>query len=84
MDCYTSFAAKASKYKNPINDVGVSQVYGLDDPRELEGSLVFVQEHSMTPADLIAQLKTAEQAVFKPLYAGAAAKKLYRMYEFRR
>lgn len=26
MDCYTEFAAKASRYKNPINDVGVTRV----------------------------------------------------------
>lgn len=83
MDCYTSFAARASRYKNPIKDVGVTQVYGLDDPRELEDSLEFVQEHSMTPDDLIRQLRPMEQTVFQTLYAGAAAKKLYRMYEFR-
>ena len=38
MDIYTEFAAKVSKYKNPINDVGVTLVYGLDEPRELESS----------------------------------------------
>ncbi len=32
MDVYTVFGAKASKYKNPINDVGVTEVYGMDDP----------------------------------------------------
>lgn len=32
---YTEFAAKASKYKNPINEVGVSKVYGLDQPKVL-------------------------------------------------
>ena len=26
MDVYTEFGAKASKYKNPINDVGVTKV----------------------------------------------------------
>lgn len=30
MDCYTEKAAKVSKYKNPINDVGVMIVYGYD------------------------------------------------------
>ena len=33
VDCYTSFGAKMSKYKNPINDVGVTLVYGIDDPK---------------------------------------------------
>ena len=79
MDCYTEFAAKASKYKNPINDVGVTQVYGLDDPNSLPG---YLREHSMTPSDLIEQLQGMERKVFQSLYAGSAARKLYRLYEF--
>lgn len=80
MDCYTEFAAKASKYKNPINDVGVTQVYGLDDPNSLPG---FLREHEMTPADLIDQLQGMEKRIFRSLYAGGVAKKMYRLYEFR-
>lgn len=34
VDCYTSFAAKMSKLRNPINDVGVANVYGIKDPKE--------------------------------------------------
>jgi guanylate kinase len=30
MDVYTEFGAKATKYKNPINDVGVTEVHGVD------------------------------------------------------
>ena len=83
MDCYTEFAARASKYKNPINDVGVTEVYGLDDPIALEKSgLQFVSEWNMTPDDLIDQLKGMEKTIFRKLYAGNMAKKLYRMYEF--
>lgn len=85
MDCYTDFAARASKFKNPINEVGVTEVYGLDDPNLLEESgLSFVCEHAMTPVDLIDQLEGLEKKIFRKLYAGAAAKKLYRMYEFRK
>ena len=79
MDCYTEFAAKASKYKNPINDVGVTQVYGLDDPNILPG---FKQEHEMTPQDLIGQLQGMEKTIFRKLYAGKMARKMYRLYEF--
>lgn len=84
VDCYTPFAAKASKYKNPINDVGVSRVWGLDDPANLTGTtgLSFVSEHTMTPEDLIAQLKPMEQAIFRKLYAGTMAQKLYKLYEY--
>lgn len=79
MDCYTEFAAKASKYKNPINDVGVTQVYGLDDPRILPG---FLREHEMTPEDLICQLQGVERWIFRKLYAGKIAGKMYRLYEY--
>ena len=82
MDCYTEFAAKASKYKNPINDVGVHRVYGLDDPESLQ-VLPFLQERDMTPEDLIAQLPRQDQWLFRKLYAGKFARKLYRLYEYR-
>ena len=84
MDCYTTLAAKASKYKNPINDVGVTAVYGIDDPEVLtvETGLSLVKEHNLTPEDLIGQLRSGEQKIFRTLYAGSFAKKLYRMYEF--
>lgn len=85
MDCYTEFAAKASKYKNPINEVGVTQVYGLDEPKALECSgLSFLREHDMTPDDLINQLQGMEKQIFHKLYAGGIAKKMYRMYEYRK
>lgn len=83
MDCYTTFGAKASKYKNPINTVGVSQTFGVDDPAALaqETGLCFVREHEMTPEDLIAELKGMEQKLFRKLFAGGFAGKLYRMYQ---
>lgn len=83
MDCYTVFGAKASKYKNPVNEVGVTTLYGIDDPKELEASgLYFRKEHSMTPEDLIGQLQGFEQRFFRKLFAGSFAKKIYRLYEF--
>lgn len=80
MDAYSTFAARASKYKNPINTVGVTQVWGLDEPGQLP--LTFVAEHAMTPTEMIAQLKGWEQGIFKKLYAGRFAQRLYRLYEF--
>lgn len=86
MDCYTEFAAKASKYKNPINDVGVTQTYGIDDPTALaEGTkLRFKAEHNMTPDKLINELQGMEKSIFKKVFAGSFAKKMYRIYEFER
>lgn len=83
MDCYTEFAARASKVKNPINDVGVTEVFGLDDPKMPERSgLRFVREHEMTPKDLVDELQGLEKKVFKVLFAGSIAKKMYRLYEY--
>lgn len=83
MDCYTEFAAKASKVKNPIKDVGVTQVYGVDDPKSLEcGGVTFAREGDMTPAELVDELAGVEKAVFRTLYAGGIARKMYRLYEY--
>ena len=84
MDCYTVFAAKVSKYKNPVNEVGVSQLYGVDAPRELErgNGLLFRREHEMTPAELIDKLPGGDRTFFALLFAGGAAKKIYRLFEF--
>lgn len=84
MDCYTRFAAGASKFKNPVNDVGVTTVYGIDDPEQLcAGSgLLFLRQHDMTPEDMIRQLPGLEQSVFRSVYGGGISRKLYRMYEY--
>ena len=85
MDCYTNFAAKASKYKNPINEVGVTEVYGVDDPCALEEGtgLSYVKEHNMTPDELIDELTRFEKTVYKKVFAGKFSKKMYRMYEYK-
>ncbi len=85
MDCYTTFAAKMSKYKNPINDVGVTTVYGIDDPKALQtDTLTFIKEHSMTPQQYINELKGFEKFIFKKLYAGSFASRLYRLFEYQK
>ena len=84
-DCYTSFAAKMSKYRNPINDVGVTEVYGTDDPETFNSTeLVFAEEHTMTPQKYIDELKGLERFVFAKLYAGGFSKKLYRLFEYKK
>ena len=83
MDHYSIKAARLSKYRNPVNDVGVTQVYGTDDPIAFQnGGCVFKKELDMTPGEYIGQLSGAEKYIFKKLYAGRFARKLYRLYEF--
>lgn len=85
MDSYTVFASRATKYKNPIHEVGVTQVYGFDDPHDLAENtgLTFKQEHSLTPEYLIRKLPKGEQRFFRTLFAGKMARKIYRLYEYR-
>ena len=85
MDCYTPFAAKMSKYKNPINDVGVTKVYGIESPKSLEnGAFVFDKEREMTPKKYIDELKGFEKFIFAKLYGGGFSKKLYRLFEYKK
>lgn len=84
MDCYTQFAARATKYKNPINDMGVNVVYGLDDPQipALQTGLSFVKEHNMTPEYLIRELEGTERFIFRHVFGGKLSKRMYRMFEY--
>ena len=85
VDCYTSFAAKMSKRRNPINDVGVTEVYGIDNPQAYQnGELTFVKEHTMIPKKYIDELKGFERFVFAKLYAGSFSRKLYRLFEYKK
>ena len=84
-DCYTVLAARLSKYKNPINDVGVTAVYGTDHPELLQhGGFVYVKEHTMIPQKYIDELKGFERFIFAKLYAGDFSKKLYRLFEYKK
>lgn len=83
VDAYTSFAAKMSKRRNPVNNVGVTEVYGIDNPQSYQcEELVFVKEHAMIPQKYINELKGFERLVFAKLYAGTFSKKLYRLFEY--
>lgn len=83
MDVYSTLAAKASKFKNPINDVGVSEVYGIDDSNCLNtGTLTFKEKLEMTPNVYISLLDKSEQLLFRKLYAGNFSKKLYQLFVY--
>ena len=84
-DCYTGLAARISRYKNPINDVGVTKVYGLDNPEVLaRNGLQFLREHPMTPRCYLDCLSGGEKRIFSRLYAGGFSKRLYRLFEYRK
>ena len=83
MDVYTVRGAEASEKKNPINDVGVTKTYGVDD---IDGLLAGtgvkkISERSFTPAYLIEELRPIEKGFFKILFTGKTYGKFYRLYE---
>jgi len=85
VDAYTSFAAKMSKRRNPINDVGVTEAYGIDDPQTYQSEeFAFVKEHTMVPGKFIDELQGFEKFIFAKLYAGSFSKKLYRLFEYKK
>jgi len=61
MDCYTVFAAKASQYKNPINDVGVTKVYGIDNPEA-----VIVNTGSFSPSPIFTSTVSPPRFITTP------------------
>ena len=83
LDIYTVFGAKASKYKNPINEVGVTQVYGIDDMDAIVANtgLNVIQEHSMTPPHLVDELQGFDKTFFRRMFTGKTYRKIYRLYE---
>ncbi len=86
MDVYTTLGARASKYKNPINEVGVTQVYGIDDPLEVlskSGRLCFLREYDMTPKALVQELPGFERHFFAAMFAGSLAKRMYRIFAYK-
>lgn len=83
MDVYTVFAAKMSKYKNPVNEVGVTELHGIDDLQAVlkDTNIKCKAEHSFTPDSLINELKPLERGFFRTMFAGKLYKKFYRLYE---
>ena len=83
MDIYTEFGAKASKYKNPVNDVGVTKLYGRDNVECFIGDLriYFKKEHSFTPMKLVDELKSFDRRIFKMMFTGRLYGKIYRLLE---
>lgn len=84
MDTYTEYAAKMSKYKNPVNDVGVTTLYGMDYPETVfqDTNIRFVREHTMTPVTITKELPRFDRFVFKIMFDNSLYRKIYRLFEF--
>ncbi len=82
-DVYTEFGAKASKYKHPVNDIGVQTLNGIDHIHKLliDTKLKVIKEYSFTPEYLVDELKGFEKLFFKFMFTGKLYSKIYRLYE---
>lgn len=76
LDVYTTFGARASKYKNPVHDVGVTTLYSVDHIQTVldQTNIKRKAEHSFTSDRLVNQLNAFDRAVFRILFS----EKLYR------
>ena len=84
MDIYTEFGVRASRFKNPVKEVGVNRIYGIDNIDDLTKGLRlhFKAEHTVTPKRLVNELSGAEKLFFKVLFTGKLYGKIYRLLEF--
>ena len=74
-----------SKRRNPVNEVGVTEVYGIDNPQSYQSDeFIFVKEHTMIPQKYIDELRGLERFIFAKLYAGGFSKRLYRLLEYKK
>lgn len=85
MDVYTEFGAKASRYKNPVDDVGVTELYGIDDVQSVlkDTKIKCKGEHSFTPDALVNELKPLERVFFRAMFSEKLYRKIYRLYELK-
>ena len=84
MDVYTEKAVKASKIKNPIQDVGALPSFGIDEPSVFETEKIkYSGEIEMTPEEKINELSGFEKMFFKKMFAGKFAKNLYKIYTYK-
>lgn len=74
-----------SQHKNPVNDVGVSTLYGVDSVSQLlEGTRIsLAAEHSFTPDYLVNELIGFDKCFFRLMFTGKMYQKIYRLYELK-
>ena len=80
-DAYSPFAAKMSKYKNPINAVDAKIDFAMDDPAVLENENVkCCLNNDIILKKYVSKLKGIEKTRFK--FMGSAGKNMYRIFGY--
>lgn len=83
-DAYSKKAVKASKIKNPVNQMNAQIKYGLDkmeDFLKLNSNLKFVNDYVIEYKE--ENLKGITKTIFEKVYCGKIAQSYYKIYEFK-
>jgi len=83
-DAYSTKGIKASKIKNPVNQMDAKVYYGLDTPEEflsLNPHLGYVATHLIKKDDNA--LHGSTKFIFNKLYCGKISQSMYKIYEFK-
>ncbi len=82
-DAYSHFAAKMSKYKNPINAVDAKIDFAMDDPTVLEKAVSGAEciiNNDIILKRYVERLKGIDRVRFK--FMGSAGKNMYRIFGY--
>ncbi len=80
-DTYSTFAAKMSKYKNPINAVDAKIDFAMDNPKLLETyNVKCILNSEIIQKKYVDKLKSFDKIRFK--FMGGAGKNMYRIYGY--
>lgn len=83
-DAYSKKAVKASKYKNPVNQMNAKIKWGMDLPEDfnkLNNNLEFVNSYLIKYKE--EKLKGLTGLIFNKLYCGKISQSYYKIYEFK-
>ena len=82
-DAYSKKAVKASKIKNPVNQMNAQIKFGIDKKEEilkLNTNLKYIKEYVIQYKE--ENLKGLTKTIFEKIYCGKIAQSYYKIYEF--
>ena len=83
-DAYSKKGVKASKIKNPVNQMNAKVKYGINKPEEfltLNNNLEYIATHLIRQDDN--NLPWLTKFIFNNLYCGKISQSIYKIYEFK-
>lgn len=82
-DAYSKKAIKASKYKNPVNQMNASVKWGMDNAEDfikLNENVKHINTYPIKHSE--DNLKGLKKIIFEKIYCGKISQKYYKIFEF--